>query len=55
MHDIKCIPDNAGAFDRALKRRGVEPQSASLLAIDDQRRAAMLKSEQADARRNSAS
>jgi seryl-tRNA synthetase len=55
MHDIKWIRDNAEAFDRALKRRGLEPQSASLLAIDEQRRAAILKSEQAQARRNSAS
>ena len=55
MHDIKWIRDNAAAFDRALKRRGLEPQSASLLAIDEQRRAAILKSEQAQARRNSAS
>ena len=55
MHDIKWIRDNAEAFDRALKRRGLEPQSASLLALDEQRRAAILKSEQAQARRNSAS
>ena len=55
MHDIKWIRDNADAFDRALKRRGLEPQSVPLLAIDEQRRAAILKSEQAQARRNSAS
>jgi seryl-tRNA synthetase len=55
MHDIKWIRDNAEAFDRGLGRRGLEPQSASLLAIDEQRRAAILKSEQAQARRNAAS
>src|SRR5450432_315399 len=55
MHDIKWIRDNAPAFDAALKRRGLEPLSASLLAIDEKRRAAILKSEQAQARRNSAS
>ncbi len=43
------------AFDAALKRRGLEPLSASLLAIDEKRRAAILASEQAQARRNSAS
>ncbi len=55
MHDIKWIRDNAQAFDAALKRRGLQPLSASLLAIDEARRAAILKSEQAQARRNSAS
>jgi len=55
MHDIKSIRDNPAAFDTAVKRRGLEPLSASLLAIDEKRRAAILKSEQAQARRNSAS
>ena len=39
----------------ALKRRGLAPLSASLLAIDERRRAAILASEQAQARRNAAS
>jgi len=55
MHDIKSIRDNPDAFDAALNRRGLAPQSASLLAIDERRRAAILASEQAQARRNSAS
>src|SRR6201995_371657 len=55
MHDIKWIRDNAAAFDAALKRRGLVPLSAALLAIDEKRRAAILKSEQAQARRNAAS
>jgi seryl-tRNA synthetase len=55
MHDIKAIRDNPAAFDAALKRRGLEPQSSSLLAIDEKRRAAIMASEQAQARRNSAS
>lgn len=55
MHDIKAIRDNPAAFDAALKRRGLEPLSASLLAIDDKRRVAILASEQAQARRNAAS
>ncbi len=55
MHDIKSIRDNPQAFDAALKRRGLEPMSAPLLAIDEKRRAAILESEQAHARRNSAS
>jgi seryl-tRNA synthetase len=55
MHDIKSIRDNPAGFDAALKRRGLVPLSASLLAIDEKRRAAILASEQAQARRNSAS
>jgi seryl-tRNA synthetase len=55
MHDIKWIRENPAAFDAALKRRGLGPLSASLLAIDEKRRAVILASEQAQARRNSAS
>ena len=55
MHDIKAIRDNPQAFDDALGRRGLERLSASLLAIDEQRRTAILASEQAQARRNAAS
>src|SRR5215213_9092090 len=55
MHDIKSIRDNPEAFDAALKRRGLSPLSASLLAIDETRRTAILASEQAQARRNAAS
>ena len=55
MHDIKSIRDNPQAFDASLKRRGLSPVSALLLAIDERRRAAILASEQAQARRNAAS
>jgi seryl-tRNA synthetase len=55
MHDIKAIRDNPQGFDAALKRRGLAPLSPSLLAIDEKRRAAILASEQAQARRNAAS
>jgi len=55
MHDIKSIRDTPAAFDAGLKRRGLAPLSASLLAIDERRRAAILASEQAQARRNAAS
>jgi seryl-tRNA synthetase len=55
MHDIRSIRDNPQAFDAALRRRGLEPMSASLLAIDETRRAAILASEQGQARRNAAS
>ncbi|TFV70395.1 serine--tRNA ligase [Bradyrhizobium frederickii] len=55
MHDIKSIRDNPQAFDAGLARRGLKPLSAALLAIDETRRAAILASEQAQARRNAAS
>jgi seryl-tRNA synthetase len=55
MHDIKWIRDNPASFDAALKRRGLSGLSASLLALDEKRRAAILASEQAQARRNAAS
>jgi seryl-tRNA synthetase len=55
MHDIKSIRDNPAAFDAGLKRRGLAPMSSALLAIDERRRAAILASEQAQARRNAAS
>ena len=55
MHDIKLIRDNPQAFDAGLARRGLKPLSASLLAIDERRRASILASEQAQARRNAAS
>ncbi|CCD89002.1 Seryl-tRNA synthetase (Serine--tRNA ligase) [Bradyrhizobium sp. ORS 285] len=55
MHDIKSIRDNPQGFDAALTRRGLAPLSSHLLAIDERRRAAILASEQAQARRNAAS
>src|SRR5438477_7156247 len=55
MHDIKSIRDNPQAFDAGLARRGLKPLSSALLAIDERRRAAILASEQAQARRNAAS
>jgi seryl-tRNA synthetase len=55
MYDIKWIRDNPEAFDRGLKRRNLEPLSARLIALDEKRRAAIGKSEQAQARRNAAS
>jgi seryl-tRNA synthetase len=55
MHDIKWIRDNPDAFDHALARRGLPPESKRLIALDERRRAAIGKAEQAQARRNAAS
>ncbi|CAD5255417.1 Serine--tRNA ligase [Bosea sp. 62] len=55
MYDIRWIRENAEAFDRGLQRRGLEKLSSSLLALDDQRRAAIGKSQAAQERRNALS
>jgi seryl-tRNA synthetase len=55
MHDIRFIRDNPEAFDRGLARRGLEPQAARLIALDEKRRAKILAAETAQARRNAAS
>ena len=55
MFDIKAIRDNPQAFDHARKRRGLEPLSATLIALDDSRRAAIAKLQTAQERRNAAS
>jgi seryl-tRNA synthetase len=55
MHDIKFIRDNPEAFDRGLKRRGLAPESAALLALDKARRDCLQKLQEAQAQRNAAS
>jgi seryl-tRNA synthetase len=55
MYDIKWIREHPDEFDRGLKRRGLEPRSKKLIALDEKRRAAITKFEQAQARRNAAS
>lgn len=55
MHDIKSIRDNPQAFDQALKRRGLEPLSAQLIARDDERKATLTSLQDAQSRRNAAS
>ena len=55
MYDIKWICEHPDAFDRGLERRGLAPLSEKLVALDEKRRAAITKFEQAQARRNAAS
>ena len=55
MHDIRLIRDDPAAFDAALSRRGMEPVSAALLALDAERRAHITAAEAAQAERNAAS
>jgi seryl-tRNA synthetase len=54
MHDLKHIRENPEAFDGALKRRGVDAVSASILALDETRRTLLTSAQNAQARRNEA-
>jgi seryl-tRNA synthetase len=55
MHDLKFIRDTPDAFDAALKRRGLPPQSPEILRRDGELRVIQTRLQQAQARRNEAS
>jgi seryl-tRNA synthetase len=55
VHDIKTIRDDPKAFDAGLARRGLPAQAQALIALDDQRRAAIGELQKAQERRNAAS
>ncbi|MGY6550367.1 MAG: serine--tRNA ligase [Erythrobacter sp.] len=55
MHDIRFIREHPESFDLGLKRRGLEPLAASLIALDEERRAVMTEVQAAQSRRNEAS
>lgn len=52
MHDIRLIRENPEAFDAALVRRGGEPEAATLVALDEARRALTTRQQEVQARRN---
>lgn len=52
MHDIRFIRDTPDAFDAGLARRGLAPQSALILAKDEQARLAIQESEALQAAAN---
>jgi seryl-tRNA synthetase len=52
MHDIKAIRTDPAAFDAAMARRGLGVQSAGILALDTERRAAQTALQEMQARRN---
>ncbi len=54
MHDIRAIRENPAAFDAALSRRGLDAVSSQILQIDEDRRAAILAAETAQADQNKA-
>ncbi len=55
MLDIKWIRENPDALDRALANRRAEPAAKRLIALDEERRAAVGKAQAAQERRNAAS
>ncbi|WP_088306817.1 serine--tRNA ligase [Novosphingobium sp. B 225] len=55
MHDIRSIRENPAAFDAGLARRGLDPQSAAILALDSERRGVATRMQEAQGRRNEAS
>ncbi len=55
MHDIRMIRENPAAFDASLARRGSDPQSAVLLALDEKRRVVIASMQALQTRRNEAS
>ena len=55
MFDLKWIRENPEAFDAALAKRGLAPESAAILKLDEERRAHVQKLQDAQAQRNAAS
>jgi seryl-tRNA synthetase len=53
--DIRWIRENPEAFDAALARRGLPPESDRLLALDQARREALSAAQELQARRNALS
>ena len=52
MCDIKWIRDNAQEFDNAMVRRGLDPQSAGLIELDEKRRQLQFEAQEIQAERN---
>jgi seryl-tRNA synthetase len=55
MHDIRFLRDNPADFDAGMKRRGLGPQAAPIVALDEQRRAIQTALQDAQKKRNDAS
>lgn len=55
MHDIRFIRDNPQRFDQGLGKRGLEPLSAQLIALDDRRKHAISSLQAATESRNALS
>ena len=55
MHDIRFIRENPDLFDAGLTKRALEPMSARLIALDEERRRAIAALQAAQERRNALS
>ncbi len=55
MYDLKWIRENSDAFDAALAKRGLAPESSAILKLDEERRALIQKLQDAQTKRNAAS
>ena len=54
MFDIRWIRDNPELFDAGRRSRGLDPQGQELLTLDDRRKAAILRLQAVQERRNAA-
>jgi seryl-tRNA synthetase len=52
VHDLRWLRENAAAFDRSLARRGLPPAAATILAVDEERRALETTLQERQAERN---
>ena len=55
MFDVKWIRTNPEQFDASMKRRGLEPQSANIISLDDARKATVQQLNECQERRNASS
>ena len=55
MFDLKLIRETPGVFDSGWKRRGMDPQTPKIIAMDEKRRALLTESQELQSKRNEAS
>ena len=55
MHDLRAIRENPDAFDAAMKRRKLGPQSSDILKMDEERRALQTELQGLQSERNTKS
>ncbi len=55
MFDLKLIRETPDVFDSGWKRRGLEPQTAKIIEIDEKRRTLMTQMQELQSKRNEAS
>jgi seryl-tRNA synthetase len=55
MHDIRALRETPELFDKGWAARGMPPQTARLIALDDERRAVVSELQAAQEKRNALS